>query len=270
MAAQAKVNASTEAEITETFWPRLWEILSDDPSGMDRLNLKCMVCHERMTTDEDEEDVDGQEDQPLRRGAHILPCGHMACEGCVRNVLNHACKNASPYCCPFCRMSLDHGECEHPHPGVPMQQAVRSLHLTPPEGRRVLPRLCDTCGVLSVYNGLNSILVGMGEDEEFHLAENEYIALSVRGGYSLWAVQDHADGKVRDVEMPEWLLEDCQRYAERLISRSRSLWRTFELQELTFGLHVYQELPGPRFTDRGQLLYSYLKPGGHWMGWGAA
>ncbi|KAI8689963.1 hypothetical protein NCS56_00260400 [Fusarium sp. Ph1] len=69
-----------EDQINESYWPVLRKIFERDPSGMDRLNLECMICDLSMSVKADEQ---GENNNGLGHRAVILPCGHLVGTSCM-------------------------------------------------------------------------------------------------------------------------------------------------------------------------------------------
>ncbi|RSL50061.1 hypothetical protein CEP54_012111 [Fusarium duplospermum] len=57
--------------ISATFWHQLRDIICDDRSALDRLDVRCAACKQHMTV--------GTDDWPMEEShvLRILPCGHM-------------------------------------------------------------------------------------------------------------------------------------------------------------------------------------------------
>jgi hypothetical protein len=69
--------------ITETFFPALMQACSEDPNGIQDLKLKCGICHENMTVEE-EDSIDNSDDEAsINRRAFIVPCMRIFCNECA-------------------------------------------------------------------------------------------------------------------------------------------------------------------------------------------
>ncbi|CAF3515289.1 hypothetical protein SNK03_010936 [Fusarium graminearum] len=98
------------SSVTETFFPRLKEILDQDPSAAQRLKLVCGICLEDMSTNED---IIREVREGVTRilhtshNAYILPCGHIFGLPCVVNLRNTT-KTVRDleHQCPICRFPL--------------------------------------------------------------------------------------------------------------------------------------------------------------------
>ncbi|KAG8668533.1 hypothetical protein FPOAC2_07824 [Fusarium poae] len=134
---------------TETYLPRLLEVLERDPSAAERLRLDCGMCHEEMTTD----GVDMCElpngEPSLTHVAYILPCGHIFGLSCVVELMHH-CLEQHVYGsrqnrCPTCRQRQHFIPCGCPHilgTVLRVEEASRKVIL---DRIKKIECMCDRC-----------------------------------------------------------------------------------------------------------------------------
>ncbi|KAF5011956.1 hypothetical protein FDECE_1962 [Fusarium decemcellulare] len=234
-----------EMGITETMWPQLRDILLQDPSGMDRLNLRCIACNQRMTVGNDNS----------QHAACILPCGHMIGYKCCRSLYSEK-PRASTHTCPACSYDLIHPGCGHPHYGVLMHSSVDSFHLTPPtlpEGGGCLHRTCPDCSVEKLLEGLLDIYSSMNDDPSVwrRVDEGKVIRLLVYDDPNfrleptfssppihLKGVQMHRD---KDLQMPQWMRDIGETVLERFMLQMVNAWQSERFYKLRLKMVLEQE-----------------------------
>ncbi|KAI1011103.1 hypothetical protein LB504_002245 [Fusarium proliferatum] len=81
--------------ITTAYYPELAKIINNGPTAIERLELECGMCQDKMSNTEDK-----------TCDAIIFPCGHMFCPPCVKEYRTHTLSNDIPYKCPVCRTDL--------------------------------------------------------------------------------------------------------------------------------------------------------------------
>lgn len=89
-----------EDQINKSYWPVLRKILEEDPSGMDRVNLECMMCKLPMSTKANEhvKGDNGNDHRPM-----ILLCGHLIGLSCLAD--HRVYRQARPsFCLPSQRV----------------------------------------------------------------------------------------------------------------------------------------------------------------------
>ncbi|KAM0350199.1 hypothetical protein ACHAPU_003364 [Fusarium lateritium] len=101
--------------INETYFPALMDILQQDPSAAERLDLECPICKEVLTTNDDDKVSYSNDEVDVNHGAFILPCGHIIGYSCSREYLNYSAEARILHRCPTCRSDLIHAACRHSH-----------------------------------------------------------------------------------------------------------------------------------------------------------
>ncbi|KAF5677594.1 hypothetical protein FHETE_1645 [Fusarium heterosporum] len=101
--------------INETYFPALMDILSQDPSATESLNLECPICRDVMTTNNEDKVSYSNDEADVNHGAFVLPCGHIIGYSCSREIYNYSTGTGIPHRCPTCRFDLIHTSCQHSH-----------------------------------------------------------------------------------------------------------------------------------------------------------
>ncbi|QPC78357.1 hypothetical protein HYE68_009109 [Fusarium pseudograminearum] len=100
------------SSVTETFFPRLKEILDQDPSAAQRLKLECGMCMEDMLINEDVRVEQRGNVTYVSHNAYILPCGHIFGITCVLKLKENSITVRDPeYQCPNCRAPMYFHSC---------------------------------------------------------------------------------------------------------------------------------------------------------------
>ncbi|EEU40282.1 uncharacterized protein NECHADRAFT_76393 [Fusarium vanettenii 77-13-4] len=177
-----------ENQINESYWPTLRKILEEDPSGMDRLSLECMMCKSPMSTKENEhvKDENGGDHRAI-----ILLCGHLIGFSCLADHLMYRKTHGLPPGCPLntCKPSF-HPVCGCFFMGWPFPEKAEDVGVckrTASEGLKLKPK-CYTCtsdDVLQSLTLLTGALEGkMLEDlESFKLAYRIQIKNKIYGAF---------------------------------------------------------------------------------------
>ncbi|KAF5538952.1 hypothetical protein FMEXI_9172 [Fusarium mexicanum] len=95
--------SSPKDPITAAYYPELAKIINNDPTAIDRLEIECGMCRDKMSNLEDK-----------TCSAIILPCGHMFCPPCVQEFRQYNISNDVPSRCPVCRFDLISRTCGCP------------------------------------------------------------------------------------------------------------------------------------------------------------
>ncbi|KAF4954880.1 hypothetical protein FGADI_4982 [Fusarium gaditjirri] len=138
--------SSLRGPITSTFYPELASIINFDPTALQRLELDCGMCRDRMSNPEDRAcDI------------LILPCGHMFCSSCIEECREHE----RAHKCPVCRFDLAHKIC-----GCPIEEDI-VFKPTPEQDHTVLVKMqaeisrlrgtCDACDVGTLVHGFRQV-----------------------------------------------------------------------------------------------------------------
>ncbi|KAF4977462.1 hypothetical protein FZEAL_6026 [Fusarium zealandicum] len=234
MSAEASTNAPTGELINETFWPTLREILTKDPSGMERLSLECMVCYEPMTMEKNQ--------NPLMscivpksisgHAARILPCGHMIGHDCVIRLIEEG--NAVQNC-PVCRANISHPSCKHLHHGELMPSEVERFHSPPftlPSGGSIIHPECWSCDMMAMLSTFWIILVmSIGRTD---MSESQGIGFKVMlDGNPLFSTSTREGSPGENIALP-----DFERDILRVLLARSAAGRGRSWQELeAVGLH---------------------------------
>ncbi|RGP77516.1 hypothetical protein FLONG3_4301 [Fusarium longipes] len=144
--------------ITETFFPTLMEILKEDPSAVERLNLECGICLEKMTPKTPKpEGYLG-----LDHEAAILPCGHIFGNSCVMNLAKCDHRDGTAHKCPACRHPLQFTPCGCPRTiwaAFCVEEDKREKMMLRVEDIKRFPDECFGCGMKALANHLKCSLI---------------------------------------------------------------------------------------------------------------
>ncbi|KAG7431143.1 hypothetical protein Forpi1262_v007325 [Fusarium oxysporum f. sp. raphani] len=136
--------------ITATYYPELASIINNDSTAIERLELDCIMCKDRMSNPEDR-----------TCGAFIFPCGHMFCPSCVKEHRKHNLSNGIPHKCPVCHFDLRRKICGCPIDDdtlfKPTQQQDENLLAKLQEEISSLKGCCDSCHVATLIHGLRQV-----------------------------------------------------------------------------------------------------------------
>ncbi|CAM1505107.1 Fc.00g107440.m01.CDS01 [Cosmosporella sp. VM-42] len=243
-----EVAEAAKERVTENYWPKLKQLIKEDPSVVNRLDLECPICYERMTIT-DEEHVF----EPILGGlkvshqAGILPCGHMFGASCVAKMLtsNHSQNKVSA--CPCCRLTLKYRLCIHTTPGIPMPvkwNQIEQMLKTIPEGGK-MPPVCFDCALARALNNLTKMTeitvdtqeypdmagLGVGLYVEFDGAESHHIKRH-KVDSSRW-IKDFTEGQ-------KIMGECCVSYANTLKRQFVNNWCEWNIRDIEFHLGVYR------------------------------
>ncbi|KAF5624929.1 hypothetical protein F52700_9304 [Fusarium sp. NRRL 52700] len=92
--------SSPKDPITAAYYPELAKIINNDPTAIERLEIECGMCRDKMISPEDK-----------TCSAIIVPCGHMFCPPCLKEYREYSRTNDLPYKCPVCRSDLKGKAC---------------------------------------------------------------------------------------------------------------------------------------------------------------
>lgn len=113
----------------------------------------------------------------LSRAITIIPCGHLACYGCLMRCLENKAE------CPFCRFPLHYELCHHPLKGrVITEQSLFSIPDTIPMGGRI-PDQCPDCRVATNRRANESILKSLVDG--FRILREQYRTADDRSRVSI-------------------------------------------------------------------------------------
>ncbi|RBR02630.1 hypothetical protein FVER53263_05987 [Fusarium verticillioides] len=141
--------SSSRDPITAAYYPELAKIINNDPTAIERLEIECGMCQDKMSNPEDK-----------TFSAIIFPCGHMFCPPCVKEYREYNRSNGVSYKCPVCRFELKGRVC-----GCPDKETLFDPTQHQDEG--LLDKLkdklskekgaCAFCQLSILANGLRSI-----------------------------------------------------------------------------------------------------------------
>ncbi|KAL4722072.1 hypothetical protein ACLX1H_010842 [Fusarium chlamydosporum] len=148
--------------IAETFFHYLMDILDKDPSAVERLDLECGICLDKMTIDQDIKVRTSNNELVLSHGAYILVCGHIFGVSCAAKLSDHSEEDMTEHRCPTCRHALEFTRCFCPH------NLGTLLRVTPEERKEMadkraasmkVPEWCFKCGLAQMNSKLTSELI---------------------------------------------------------------------------------------------------------------
>ncbi|KAF5629892.1 uncharacterized protein FTJAE_8399 [Fusarium tjaetaba] len=141
--------SSSKDPITAAYYPELSKIINNDPTAIERLEIECGMCQDKMSNPEDK-----------TCSAIIFPCGHMYCPPCVKEYREYNRANGINHKCPLCRFDLKGRVC-----GCPDKETLFDPTQHQDEG--LLDKLkdelskekgsCAFCQLSMLVNGLRSI-----------------------------------------------------------------------------------------------------------------
>ncbi|KAI8723518.1 hypothetical protein NCS52_00207600 [Fusarium sp. LHS14.1] len=198
-----------ENQINESYWPPIRKILEEDPSEVDRLNLKCMMCKSPMST-KWYEHVNGDNGHDHR--AIILLCGHLIGYSCLMDHLMHRNSQGLSFECPLGKCGpSSHPVCGCPFKGWSFPDNVEDVSVckrTASEGLEVKPK-CYVCTFDDLVQSLTLLTSAfewkMREDlESFKLAYRVQIKHKIYGAF------DGDERTSEEIEIPASMREHCR------------------------------------------------------------
>lgn len=192
-----------ENQINETSWSVLRKILEKDPSGMDRLNLECMMCKLPMSTKANELDP---------HKAVIMQCGHIIGISClVGHLADHEIQGL-PFACPFneCGPSF-HPECGCGFLGFPFPEKVENIGIckrTAAEGLELMPK-CYKCAFDEVLQSL-TLLTGVLEWKKREELKSFKVAYRIQIKDRIWGAFEEDERECTEGEIPASMREHCR------------------------------------------------------------
>ncbi|RSL75326.1 hypothetical protein CEP51_010974 [Fusarium floridanum] len=229
-----------EGLINESYWPRLREILVEDPSGMDRLNLECMICTMPMVINPHDP---GQEDRVIDHRAMILLCGHLVGFSCIYRHFCHRQEIRQPFTCPFHGGEpLCHPDCGCGHMGWPMPSKVEEFSarpLTTAEGL-LLARKCIGCTLDDVVRCL-TILTDIFVPDLSDLLKSFQVAYRIRVKHLIWGEFEGDERASHEVKLPFSMLQHCRNMESSLITTCSAPGLHLRVGDVKVGLFLYDE-----------------------------
>ncbi|KAH7248662.1 uncharacterized protein BKA55DRAFT_676283 [Fusarium redolens] len=186
--------------VTATYYPELANIINNDPTAIERLELDCLMCKDKMTNPEDR-----------TCGAFILPCGHMFCPSCVKNLRTHNQTKRNPHRCPVCRFDLRRKICGCPIDNgtlfKPTQQQDENLLANLQEEVSSLRGCCVTCHLNTLIRGLRQIALYLHDPSQM-IKDGHFLRISVeKRDTKLRFETDYKNEEVKRLPVSSDLLE---------------------------------------------------------------
>ncbi|KAF4445918.1 hypothetical protein F53441_10389 [Fusarium austroafricanum] len=236
--------------ITETFYPVLVEILVEDHSAFNRLDLGCGMCMEKMTFDSEDEICEPDNEAGLHSHAYILPCGHMFCFSCCAKLMVLNRDSERLHKCPTCRYDLHHSYCKCPHNmGALFHPKLNGEKFEAMEARMReaynLRCICLRCHMEAFLRALRVIATYRFDYLQL-LRDRQFLAVTVKYGTTRWETADTQGLRpIKTLPTSPELLQLFEMVANGLIEM-HGLDPFFE-----FELHLYED----RTDDRTQSDY---------------
>ncbi|KAJ3465767.1 hypothetical protein MRS44_006425 [Fusarium solani] len=177
-----------ENQINKSYWPVLRKILEEDPSGMDRVNLECMMCKLPMSTKANE---------------HVkVAWPTIAC----------TVKLGLPFACPLnaCGPS-SHPECGCSYMGWPFPERVEDFGTskrTTTEGLKLKPK-CFNCASVDVLQSL-TLLTGVLKWEKFKELKSVQVAYRIQLKHKIWGAFEGDKRESAEIPIPASMHEHCR------------------------------------------------------------
>lgn len=204
-------------QISETYWPRLREVLEKDPSGMDRLSLECMICKTPMTLNpHSNAKVEGN---PIDHRAMILLCGHLVGFRCMYDYFTYCRARDQPFGCPLDAQKLHHPVCGCCSMGWPLPGKVEDFSrrlFTIAEGLALAPS-CLTCVLDGVVKGL-TILTCILEPDLSAPLKSFQAAYRVQIGNLVWGEFEDDERESVELEPPASMREHYRNMEVSLVT----------------------------------------------------
>ncbi|RSL49453.1 hypothetical protein CEP53_009154 [Fusarium sp. AF-6] len=226
--------------INESYWPRLREILVEDPSGMDRLGLECMICTMPMIVNPHDP---SQDDRVIDHRAMILLCGHVVGFSCIYRHFCHRQETRQPFTCPFHGGEpLSHRECGCGHMGWPMPGKVEEFSarpLTTAEGLLLTPK-CIGCTLDDVVRCL-TILTDIFAPDLSDFLKSFQVAYRIRVKHLIWGEFEGDERASHEVKLPFSMLQHCRNMESSLITACSAPGLLLSVGDVKVGLFLYDE-----------------------------
>ncbi|KAH6999009.1 hypothetical protein BKA56DRAFT_608518 [Ilyonectria sp. MPI-CAGE-AT-0026] len=223
-------------QITEGYWPELKQVLLADPTGLDRMNIRCPIC----LIDMDGREVPDPLNMQLGHAANIAPCGHIFGIPCMLE-LERETNRLDPLLCPLCFYCWDHKVCRHTTLGYPLgrvQQVETVLtHLREP---------ADEC-VICVLSRSADALTGFARifyRRELREVRSQLIGVSVSYKGLRWDAPDtssipEAPRTLRHLEMVERMGAMVRMCLEQLEIFFRDNRLLVDIEQVRFEVRLY-------------------------------
>ncbi|KAF9765293.1 hypothetical protein IL306_002380 [Fusarium sp. DS 682] len=195
--------------ITDTYYPVLLEILKNDPTAFERLDLDCLLCKEKMTFNPEGNFHEDPKESELHKGAYILPCGHIFCFSCTVELTKHHKTNRIPHKCPLCDFSLTHLGCKCMHnegmPFIPTKK--QDENLLAKVKKKVSKAYCVKCQTVALLFGLVRIVLYLHGTSQM-IKDGQALGITVKyknKSYLYWGSRQ--EEVVRTLPLSEDLLQ---------------------------------------------------------------
>ncbi|KAJ4317040.1 hypothetical protein N0V84_007565 [Fusarium piperis] len=226
--------------IDECYWPRLREVLEKDPSGMERLDLECMICKLPMTV-EPQEIVwnEGRLDhRALNHQATILLCGHLVGLRCIYDHFEYRRSQNQPLTCPLnIHESLSYPKCGCVHLGLALPHKVEDFKDNPrtlSEGLVLMPK-CALCTLEDVSEGL-TILTGVFEPELLGPLKSMEVVYRIRVREITWGEIMDDERENAEIELPASVRELCRNLEASLATALNRSGRLMKVSDVKKGI----------------------------------
>ncbi|KAH7222283.1 hypothetical protein BKA60DRAFT_634147 [Fusarium oxysporum] len=185
--------------ITATYYPELAGIINNDPTAIERLELDCIMCKDRMSNPEDR-----------TCGAFIFPCGHMFCPFCVKEYREHNLSNGIPQKCPVCHFDLSRKICGCPIDDdtlfKPTQQQDENLLAKLQEEISSLKGCCDSCHVATLIHGLRQVALYLHDPAQM-IKDGHILRITIKKCDTEMRIESEKNEVVKQLPVSSDLLE---------------------------------------------------------------
>ncbi|KAJ4210144.1 hypothetical protein NW767_000417 [Fusarium falciforme] len=234
-----------EDQINEWYWPVLRKILEKDPSGMDRLNLECMICDLPMSVKVDKNG--GNKNESVHR-ALILPCGHQVGTKCMHEFNVYRRQNGLHFTCPLHCEPLHHPECGCFLFCWHMPDKVEDFDAKPfcrAEGMPVTPK-CGPCTLKDVGRCLTT-LTSTFEPKFFGELKSFEVVYQVQVLDFIWGRLAGDERKCVAIDIPDSMHDLCRSIEAKLVALCNIPGQTVKDGDVKIRLFRYS---GPLEMDR--------------------
>ncbi|KAI8679712.1 hypothetical protein NCS57_00249700 [Fusarium keratoplasticum] len=234
-----------EDQINELYWPVLRKILEKDPSGMDRLNLECMICNLPMSI---KADKNGENKNGFGHRALILPCGHLVGTSCMHEFNVYRLQNGLHFTCPLHCEPLHHPECGCFLFCWHMPDKVEDFDGKPfcrAEGMPVTPK-CGSCTLKDVGRCLTT-LTSIFEPKFFGELISFQVVYQVQVLDFIWGRLAGDERKCVAIDIPDSMHDLCRSIEAKLVALCNLPGQTVKDGDVKIRLFRYS---GPLAMDR--------------------
>ncbi|UPK96611.1 hypothetical protein LCI18_007546 [Fusarium solani-melongenae] len=234
-----------EDQINESYWPVLRKILEKDPSGMDQLNLECMICNLPMSVKADE---NSEYKNGFAHRALILHCGHLVGTSCMHEFNLHRRWNGLHFTCPLHCEPLQHPDCGCFRFCWHMPDKVEDFDSKPlcrAEGMLMTPK-CGSCTMRDIGRCLTT-LTSIFEPKCYGELKSFEIIYQLQVQDLLWGRLAGDERKCVEIDIPDSMHDICRSMEAKILVLFNPTRQIVKDGEVKIRLFRYS---GPLAIDR--------------------